>query len=84
MKIQFVILACLVFLAASALANVKGAKLSNLPTLTDPEQACVNNIARNSKALVAAINVCLKSKTGKNERGTCIRSLAELRSCFPN
>jgi hypothetical protein len=85
MKTTFIILACLVFLAASAWAEedeTEIAERSQLPGLTDNEQNCVDAKVRADKTILNNIFDCIRSDPTAAKRLSCIKKLSPLKACF--
>ena len=85
MKATFFTIACLVFLATSALAEEEEYEISELrlPLVTNAQQACVDKIARPSRNTVEGINRCLRANAGlKQKQFDCIKKIRNLKTCF--
>jgi hypothetical protein len=84
MKTTFLMLACLVFLAAPALGDEEDFQISSraLPSdLTNAEQACIGKSANKNPTLVQPINECINYNIGKG-KSTCIKKIVLLADCF--
>jgi hypothetical protein len=80
MKVSFFILACIGFLAASAVAGVSVPKL---PWITAGQQTCMENKAQSSTEVAAQIGNCVKISTeGSGQMHNCIVMLPLLKPCF--
>ena len=85
MKTTFIILACLVFLAATAWAEEDETAIADrilLPGLTDDEQTCVDAKLKGNKKLQLAIAACISSDPRASKKGSCIRKISALKACL--